>query len=100
MKIAEMIRVLVMELCEEDDYGSWELWCSSKAEFPGHSTEEIQREFLDVIQNLIKEGKIVSKKHLPDGECVPTPFNAGRLKREMEDAKRPDRDKFYWFGTP
>jgi hypothetical protein len=88
------IREKILELCSEDYYGSWELWWAVS------SLPESERDFIEAIEQLINEGKIVSKIQGADEKFLTVPFSRKRLEEEIRSNLSPDPDTFYWFGTP
>jgi hypothetical protein len=53
---------------------------------------------LDVVNNLVSGGKLIAKAHRADGNIVPTQFDREKLAREVDSARDPDPDSFFWFG--
>ena len=49
----EEIKAGIIELCSEDDYGSWELWWKVSAQVAPAQTTALKRSFLDVVSELI-----------------------------------------------
>lgn len=117
--IRELIQETLVELCSEDDYGSWELWGTVLAhpDTPNQkdqlmvvqnlSAAQIRKdlglypmnEFIDVIQNLIDRGVITAKRRSPtSSELEQVPFNPEQLRDEIHHAYEPQPDSFYWFG--
>jgi hypothetical protein len=95
----DKIRGEILELCSEDDWGSWELWWSVSAELPGSEVSETARIFAEVIANLVESGELIAKRHDPDGTCDPVAFDKERLMVEVQESVRPDPDQYFWFGT-
>ena len=89
----------VLELCSEDDYGSWELWWDASAKVPEDHVPDLKRRFLDVVSELISAGKLIAKAHSADGNIAPTRFDREKLAREIDASGDPDPDSFFWFGT-
>ena len=48
----EEIKAGIIELCSEDDYGSWELWWNISAQVTPAQTTALKRSFLDVVSEL------------------------------------------------
>jgi hypothetical protein len=93
------IEANIVELCSEDDYGSWELWWNTSADVPTNRIPDVKMQFLDVVSNLVSDGKLIAKRHGEDGNIVPTQFDHGKLAREVDFAGDPDPGSFFWFGT-
>lgn len=89
----------ILELSAEDDYGSWELWWSVRSRSPGAPRHGPKQNFVSLIENLIKDGKLVAKTRGDDGKLQVAEFDSLRLLNELERADQPDPDTFYWFGT-
>jgi hypothetical protein len=98
LQSTDKIEASIVELCSEDDYGSWELWWNTSAEVPADQIAELRRQFLDVVNNLVSGGKLIAKAHRADGNIVPTQFDREKLAREVDSARDPDPDSFFWFG--
>jgi hypothetical protein len=93
------IEANIVELCSEDDYGSWELWWIMSEDVPTNRIPDVRMQFLDVISNLVSNGKLIAKRHGKDGNVVPTEFDREKLAQEVDFAGDPDPDSFFWFGT-
>ena len=89
----------LLELCSEDDYGSWELWWDVSAEIPADQAPKLKKEFTDLVSELVSAGKLIPKCHSADGNFAPTQFDREKLVREIDSAANPDPDSFFWFGT-
>ena len=92
------IRHKVLELCAEDDYGTWELWWSVSGEAP-EGTDDLRRDFAAVVETLVSERELVAKRRSAGGALVASPFSRKRLLAELKNASRPDPNGTYWFGT-
>jgi hypothetical protein len=95
----EQINADVLELCSEDDYGSWELWWHISAEVPAEQIPALQHRFLDVVSDLVSSGNLIAKVHSTDGNITATEFDREKLAREVDSASNPDPDSYFWFGT-
>ena len=89
----------VLELCSEDDYGSWELWWHISAEVPAQQIPALQHRFLDVVSDLVSSGNLIAKVHSTDGNITGTEFDREKLAREVDSASKPNPDFYFWFGT-
>ncbi|MBC8121070.1 MAG: hypothetical protein H7Y22_04425 [Gemmatimonadaceae bacterium] len=117
--IRELIRETVVELCSEDDYGSWELWGTVLARLNESDQKDrlmvVQNltaaqiradlglnpmnEFVDVVQNLVDREVITAKRRShTSNELEQVPFSPEQLRHEIEQACEPRPDSFYWFG--
>lgn len=95
----EHIKANLLELCSEDDHGSWELWWNASAEVPEDQVLDLKNRFLDVVSELTSAGKLIAKSHCADGNITPTQFDREKLAREIDASGDPDPDSFFWFGT-
>ena len=95
----ESIKAKVLELCSEDDYGSWELWWDISAEVPAEQLPSLKNQFLDVISEQVSAGKLIAKMHSTDGNTAATRFDRDKLAREIDSAGDADPDSFFWFGS-
>lgn len=95
----EHIKANVIELCSEDDYGSWELWWNISAEAPPDQTPALKRNFLDVVSELVSAGKLIAKRQGMNGRITEVEYNREKLAHEIDSAGGPDPDSFFWFGT-
>lgn len=95
----EVINADVLELCAEDDYGSWELWWHISADVPAEQIPALNPLFLDVVTNLVSSGDLTAKVHSTDGNITATEFDREKLAREVDSASNPDPDSYFWFGT-
>lgn len=96
MDTRENIRQKILELCSEDDYGSWELfWAASNL---GLGNDQFL--LADTILDLLSEGKIKAKRKNPDsGELSASGVDRGTLLKELSMSNTPNPETFYWFGT-
>lgn len=97
--IRSRIQHTIMELCSEDDWGGWELWWNVEASNSSENQTEVKCDFISVIEEMVNNGKLLSKRHLPEGICVKEVFDVRRLASELDRLKNVDADSFYWFGT-
>ena len=94
------IRQIVIELCEEDDYGSWELLWALSADAQDVPRELLAKKLADVVETLVTELLIVTMIKKTDNNFRNVKFSKARLLEQLRDAHDPDPDTFYWFGTP
>jgi hypothetical protein len=94
-------RQKILELCSEDDYGIWELFgsvvpvCKDKGQ-----QENFETLFLKLVEDLVKEHKIVSKKENPKtNKLESVDFNPDILALQLKKIATPDPKSFYWFGV-
>jgi hypothetical protein len=99
LQSTEQIEAVIIELCSEDDWGSWELWWNVSAGVPEDQVPDLKRRFLDVVSELTLAGKLIAKANSVDGNITPTQFDREKLAREMDASGAPDPDSFFWFGT-
>ena len=92
------IRHKILELCAEDDYGSWELWWAIKDKAQG-TVADIRQEFTAIIEELVNERALIVKTRGANHNFLNAPFSRERLQTELKSASRPDPDSFYWFGA-
>jgi hypothetical protein len=95
----EKINADVLELCSEDDYGSWELWWHISAKVPVEQIPALKYLFCDVVSNLDSDGNLIAKVHSTDGNITATEFHREKLARELDSADDPEPDSFFWFGS-
>lgn len=88
-----------MELCSEDDWGSWELWWNVSADASSHNLSRLRRTFLDVVSDMVASGKLIPKRRSKDGPLEPTRYDRDKLASEISLGKEPDPATFIWFGT-
>lgn len=89
----------ILELCSEDDYGSWELWWAITSDHKNVADQDLQLDFINVIENLVRDRKIVAKIRTVGPRFLIVPFSRERLNEEIKSAIRPDPNTFYWFGS-
>ena len=92
------IRQKILELCAEDDYGSWELWWAVKAKAQG-SVADFRQEFVATIEELVNERALIVKTRGANHNFRNASFSRERLQTELKSAARPEPDSFYWFGA-
>ena len=93
------IKQTVLELCSEDDWGSWELWWNVAASNSAEIQSELKTTFISVVQEMVGNGQLISKRHRVDGVCVPDEFDVECLVNDLDKVDNVDIDSFYWFGT-
>ena len=89
----------ILELCSEDDWGSWELWWNISADASKDERIELKGRFVSVVSELVIDGKLITKAHAADGNIAPIGFDRDKLAGEIDSADNPDPDSFFWFGT-
>jgi hypothetical protein len=89
----------ILELCSEDEYGSWELWWAVSPGRENDVDRDLQLAFIDVIEDLTRDGKIVAKERIDGLRSQIAPFSRERLKKEINSAFHPDANSFYWFDS-
>jgi hypothetical protein len=94
------IKDQILELCAEDDYGSWELWWAIGAENRISKEGELQHDFLTAVEELVKDHVIIAKAKTADHKIAPVSFSMKRLQEEIRNAAKPNPDQYYWFGLP
>ena len=94
------IRAKLLELCQEDYYGVWELWwaVSQKVETPS-SLPELMNDFIHVILRLVEEGKLVAGSGgFPGKPFIHNPLDKQELLRQIRNSREPNAS-FYSFGA-
>ena len=102
MNLAHQVRKTILELASEDAHGSWELWGAVQQDaLQGtESLDTLKKVFLEEIEVLIKEKKMVSFHHEESTNLYKeVPLDISRLWFELEHAKNPQTDAYYWFGA-
>lgn len=90
---------IILELSEEDDYGSWELWWRIAQNYPDSDEGELKKEFVQTIAQLVQEGRLKAKQRVKlSGQLQIVPLDTNVLVDEVERADKPNPDIFYWFG--
>ena len=89
------IKHKVLELCAEDDYGSWELWWAISADSKVTTKEDL----VSVLEELVNQHALVAKMRAGDNGLLVAPFSRARLSAELKNEARPDPESFYWFGA-
>src|SRR4051794_39588995 len=59
----EEIKADVLEVCSEDDCGSWELWWHISAKVSTDQISGVKHMFVNVVSNLVSSGKLIAKAH-------------------------------------
>jgi hypothetical protein len=95
----EQIEADIIELCSEDDYGSWELWWNVSANVPNSEMAELKGRFQNVISDLVDTKKLIAKRRNVHGDIIATQYDPDELTREIASADDPDPDSYFWFGT-
>lgn len=93
------IKQTILELCSEDDWGSWELWWNVVASNASDIKCDLKADFISVVQEMVRQGQLVPKRHHSDGVCVPDKFDENRFANDLDNVDNVDIDNFYWFGT-
>jgi hypothetical protein len=99
LQSSEEVEAHVIELCDEDDWGSWELWWSTSATTQPGQMLALKAIFLDVISELVSARKLIAKHHLADGNITATQCNRERLAHKIDSSDNRNPDSFFWFGT-
>src|SRR5262245_20376815 len=99
LQSTEEVKAHVIELCDEDDYGSWELWWSTSAKAQPRQMLALKRIFLDVVSELVSAGKLIAKHQQTDGNITATEYDREKLAREIDFSDNPDPDSYFWVGT-
>src|SRR5215216_4870990 len=100
MELEQQIKLSILGLASEDAYASWELWGTVNQDTANMQVgkEVLREKFLDIMENLAKEKKIIAFDHKEsDNSYIPAVFNRERLEKEMKQANEPNPDTFYWF---
>ncbi len=98
--IEKKIRFSILDLAEEDAYGSWELWGGVRQDLAKDSLNEeiLATQFLNIMESLIKEKKIITLLYKNiNHQYTEISFNKERLKFEVENMDKIDGDTYYWF---
>jgi hypothetical protein len=94
----ESIEALIMELCAEDYFGSWEFWWAVGHDAETGFDEQLALAFVESVSSLIESGKIQCYcSTADDKQFVRTAFSRNRLMSEVKGANSPDPDSSYWF---
>jgi hypothetical protein len=88
----------ILELTSEDDYGSWELWWRVSQLHKDENESQFIGSFVEALENMISRGTLKAKRKTPSGKLRSVEFSAAELRREIEKAKTPNPNQFYWFG--
>jgi hypothetical protein len=99
IKARENIEATIIELCSEDDYGSWELWWSISSDAPDGQARALKESFVDVVSELVSSGRLVAKRQHMKGQITGTEYDREELVREIDSADNPDPRSYFWFGT-
>lgn len=94
------IKTRILELCSEDDYGSWELWWAVMPEIGTVEEDELRHDFVNTVGELINTHAIAAKKKGSDSKLSAAVFSKRRLDSEIRNASKPDPSRYYWFGVP
>ncbi len=100
MIIKNKIKSNILELCEEDDYSSWELYWSYNTLCRDIDVEKCNSMFIDCMNELINDGTIVSKiHHEKTGECTLTKYDSEKLNNDILNINNKKYySLIYWFG--
>ena len=96
MQTPQKIEQKVLDLCAEDDYGSWELaWATSTMGEENHVSI-----LTDVLLKLIGEDKLIAQRKDPlSGHLIPVNVDREILFKELSMSKTPQPEEFHWFIT-
>jgi len=86
----------ILELCSEDDWGSWGFWWNTSADTPKDEILELKLRFLNVITDLVAAGKLIPKHEAPNGKLIVTQYDRNKLSRELDSAYD-SQPHFFWF---
>ena len=99
VQATEGIKASIIELCSEDDYGSWELWWNISSDVSPDQTGALRRSFLDAVSELISSGRLIAKRQRMKSQIIATEYDREKLAREIDSASNPDPESYFWFGT-
>ena len=99
LQSAERIEADIIELCSEDDYGSWELWWNVSADVPVAEISALKSRFLNVVSDLVTAGKLIPKRCATEAGCTAIQYDRKKLSHEIDSTDDPDSDSYFWFGT-
>ena len=102
MDLDKQIRLTILELTSESEYGSWELWGASNQDTADmHPDKKVLHDkFINTIEVLIKENKLVALSYKQkDHSYTPVVLERARLEFEMDHADKPVHETFYWFES-
>jgi hypothetical protein len=89
----------ILDLLDEDDFGSWELWWQVSNLDDIEEPERVTDSFVETIEQMISRGIIKAKrKSERSGKLEVVPFSSRELADEIAHASSPAPDKFFWFG--
>ena len=91
------IEANVLELCAEDEFGSWELWWSVRAKCCSLDEKELRSLFVKTIGNLVDLGRLAAGTRSAKGDFLAAAFSRERLAEEIQHADSPEPDRSYWF---
>jgi len=74
------------------------LW--SVAPILKNESESPEKLFIQMIQNLVMERQIISKKNTSAGQFEVVDLDAKKLEEQVQNSVSPDPETYYWFGTP
>jgi hypothetical protein len=94
------IKNRILELCAEDDYGSWELWWAITPEDRDAEEADLSQDFVRVVEELVNKKAIIPKSRDSNHKLSVVEFSRKRLKKEIKGSAQPDPDQYYWFGLP
>jgi hypothetical protein len=94
------IETLIIELCTDDYFGSWELWWAISRDPEARRGEQLALEFVKTVSLLIESGKLACYSPGPgDKQFVRAAFSRERLMSEIAQAESPDPNSSYWFWS-
>jgi hypothetical protein len=98
-ELEKKIRFSILDLAEEDAYGSWELFGGVKQDIADIFDENTLRtEFLNIIETLIKEKKLIALSYKDvNKKYTEVVFDRSRLEFEIKNTDKIDGDTYYWF---
>jgi hypothetical protein len=101
--LEELVRYEIFNDLGDDAYGSWELWWGLKEKIR-RDPDITKRIFINVMAELVKEGKLAALHHRSwdqkENVYTSAVFDRKRLEYEVDHSLREtglDPDTFYWF---
>ncbi|HEU0209278.1 MAG TPA: hypothetical protein VFQ78_09905 [Candidatus Udaeobacter sp.] len=92
---SEEVKANVVELCDEDDYGSRELWWHTSAGAQAKQIPALRGIFLHVVREFVSAGKLIAKCQQTGGKVTTTEYDREKLAREIDSADNPGLDSYF-----
>ncbi len=89
----------ILELCSEDFYGSWELWWAVRQHLSSRYDENLAKEFVLTLSNLVNSSKLKCYQKTRDERFDQVIFAADQLAMEIANSDTPIPASSYWFST-